>query len=145
MITGDDTFVQHTQTALSLIETQAPGLWEQVYVYIDSIESVTAGSGIDVATETFRVGDQTAYAPGWPLDDQVIWYASTIVHDSCHSYRFDTGLDPGGRDAELACLQDQLAALQAIGHVAFEGYVTGLIEGVDDPANQYWNDPNRHW
>lgn len=145
MISGDEAFVQHTESALSVIEAASPELYTQVYIYIDSIEAVSAGSGMDVYTETFKVGEQTAYAPGWPADDQVKWYASTIVHDSCHSRLYDTGEEPGGRDAELECLMDQLAALQAMGHPAFEGYVTGLIEGVDDPGNDYWNDPNRHW
>ena len=27
----------------------------------------------------------------------------------------------------------------------FSNYLTELIEGVDDPGNSYWNDPNRHW
>lgn len=27
----------------------------------------------------------------------------------------------------------------------FYTYVSGLIDGIDDPANAYWNDPNRHW
>jgi hypothetical protein len=27
----------------------------------------------------------------------------------------------------------------------FSNYIQGLIDGADDPKNQYWNQPNRHW
>jgi hypothetical protein len=41
---------------------------------------------------------------------------------------------------------DQLDALEALDRSEFfESYVQGLIDGVDDPENAYWNDPDRHW
>ena len=144
-IVGDDDFVAHTRAALALLASEVPENYAQVVAHIDTVESVDAGSGMDVFTKTFRVGDVTAYAPGYGPDDQVLWLAGTIVHDACHSRLYTDGEEYIGRDAELACLIDQLAALEMLSGFAFENYIGSLIEGVDDPGNDYWNDPNRHW
>jgi hypothetical protein len=40
----------------------------------------------------------------------------------------------------------QKAALELMtNNPFFANYVQGLIDGADDPANQYWNQSNRHW
>lgn len=144
-IVGDDEFVAQASAALDLLEDEVPDTYAEVLTHIETIESVSAGSGMDVFTKTFRVGDVTAYAPGYGPEDQVLWLAGTIVHDACHSRLYTDGEEYIGRDAELACLIDQLAALEILSGFAFESYISFLIEGVDDPANDYWNDPNRHW
>jgi predicted SprT family Zn-dependent metalloprotease len=101
---------------------------------------------MDVFTLTFLAGEQTAYAPGYEEPDQRVWFASALTHDACHSRLYATGEAYTGRDAELECLMDQLAALKLLDDVGFmTGYVQGLIDGVDDPDNDYWNDPDRHW
>jgi len=145
-LVGDDEFVDQAGEALALLGEDAPNSYAEVLIYITTIESVEAGSGMDVFTRTFLVGDETAYAPGYGEDDQVLWLAGTIVHDACHSRLYTDDQPYTGRDAELACLEDQLDALVTIDRSdGFEDYVQGLIEGVDDPQNAYWNDPNRHW
>jgi hypothetical protein len=144
-IIGDEAFTEQTDAALSLLASEAGDGYAQVLRYIDTIESVTAGSGMDVFTRTFLVGDETAFAPGFAREDQVVWLAGTIVHDSCHSRLYAEGVEYAGRDAELACMRDQLDTLEEIDHDYFEDYVQGLIDGVDDPENAYWTDPDRHW
>lgn len=145
-IEGSPEFVAWTNEALELLRTQAPEWYEQVFASIRTIRSVPAGSGMDVFGKVFKVGDITAYAPGFPPEQQLIWYAGSIVHDSCHSERFDQGLVYQGRDGELACLQDQKAALLLIETSSyFSDYVQSYIDGVDDPSNAYWATPTRHW
>ncbi len=145
-LVGDDEFVARAGEALALLGEDAPDAYAEALIYIATIESVEAGSGMDVFTKTFLVGDETAYAPGYGEDDQVLWLAGTIVHDACHSRLYTDDQPYAGRDAELACLEDQLDALVTIDRSdGFENYVQGLIEGVDDPQNAYWTDPNRHW
>ena len=101
---------------------------------------------MDVFSKVYLVGELTAYAPGFPPAAQLIWFAGTIVHDSCHSERFDQGLVYLGKEGEIACLTDQKAALLLLDtDPYFSDYVQGLIEGADDPANAYWTNPNRHW
>ncbi len=144
-ILGDEPFTTQTESALELLARDAADGYAQVVSYIVTIESVVAGSGMDVFTKTYLVGDETAFAPGFGGDDQIVWLAGTIVHDSCHSRLYSDGEEYIGRDAELACMVDQLAALESIDNDFFEEYVQDLIDGVDDPENAYWNDPNRHW
>ena len=146
VIVGDDEFGTHTSETLELLAADAPDGYAQVVAYIDVIEAIDAGSGMDVFTKTYLVGQETAYAPGFSRDEQVVWYAGTIVHDSCHSRLYSEGEPYIGRDSELACMFDQLDALEALDRSEFfESYVQGLIDGVDDPENAYWNDPDRHW
>jgi hypothetical protein len=143
---GDAEFVAHVKDALELLASKAPDSYAAVRTSVTRIRSVPSFSGMCYDTGTYRVGEETAYAPGYPREQQVVWLAGTIVHDGCHRDRFVQGLDPSGRDAELACLELQLAALKQIDEQGrFRDYVQDLVKGVDDPSNQYWNDPNRHW
>jgi hypothetical protein len=147
-IVGDDDFKAWTQRALEMIQPRAAEAYAEVTASIDIIESVPAGSGMYVEEKRYAVGEQTAYAPGYDEAQQLIWYAGTIVHDAHHSARYIRGDDPLGKDAEIACLTVQKAALELMtDDPFFRDYVQGLIDGADDPANQYWNQPleNRHW
>jgi hypothetical protein len=145
-VRGTADFVTWTQRALDLVKRSAPEWYDQVVRSIRVITSVPAGSGIFVQTKTFQVGNETAHAPGFNEAQQLIWYAGTIVHDSCHSRLYQEGKPHSGKAAEVACLTDQKAALLKFETSSyFSTYVQGLIDGADDPANQYWNNPNRHW
>jgi hypothetical protein len=145
-IDGDADFIAHVERALALLEEEAAASYADVLENVAVLRSVRSFSGMCYDTGTYRVGDETAHAPGYPVDRQVVWLAGTIVHDACHRARFVAGLEPSGRDAELACLQAQVAALRIIDKgKTFAGYVQGLIDGVDDPSNQYWTNPDRHW
>jgi hypothetical protein len=145
-VIGDDDFKQWAARALERIETSAPDAYKEVMASIDVIESVPAGSGMYVDERRFAVGDETAHAPGYDEDGQLLWFAGTIVHDAHHSALFIDGEPHTGKDAEVACLAVQKAALELMtSDPFFANYVQGLIDGADDPANQYWNQPNRHW
>jgi hypothetical protein len=146
IIEGDAEFVAWTERALELLRTKAPEWYAQVDESVRTLRSVTAGSGMDVFGKVYLVGDITAHAPNFGPDQQLVWYAGTIVHDSCHSERYDQKLVYQGKEGEVACLMDQKAALLLIDTgTYFSTYVQGLIDGADDPANAYWNTPNRHW
>jgi hypothetical protein len=136
-----------TQQALDLLKSKAASEYQLVADHVLVIESVTAGSGMVVQEKRFKVGEQTAYAPGHPQPQQLIWYAGTIVHDANHSALYAKGQPHSGKAAEIACLTIQKQALLKLETTSnyFSTYVQGLIDGADDPANQYWNQPNRHW
>jgi hypothetical protein len=145
-VRGDPDFVAWTNEALNFLQSRAPEMHGRVLRSIRAIQSVTAGSGMDVVGKVFKVGDVTAHAPGHSRANQLVWYAGTMVHDACHSARYDRGQPASGKDAEVACLTEQREALRLIETgTFFLNYVQGLIDGADDPQNQYWNQPNRHW
>ena len=146
LIAGDDEFVSHAERALALLDDRAPEPYVHVIENIVMLRQVDAFSGMCYDTGAYRVGQETAYAPGYPEDQQVVWLAGTIVHDGCHRARFVANLEPGGRDGELACLIEQVEALELIEDgTFFRDYVQGFVDTIDDPASQYWNNPDRHW
>ncbi|HEX5369513.1 MAG TPA: hypothetical protein VFY10_08875 [Dehalococcoidia bacterium] len=144
-IVGDATFTSWTDQALSLLQSSAPTWYTQVDTYLTEILQVPTGTGrITVGTRTFQAGPDTVKAPTLSSAQQLQWYAGSIVHDSCHERLYETGQQFKGKDAEIACLKDQEAALRLITSDPFlPNYVQGLIDGADDPANQYWLNP--HW
>jgi hypothetical protein len=145
-IIGTEEFKAWTMQALELIETRAPEAYAEVVRSLKVIESVTAGSGVNVAEGHYSVGDVTAHIPGFEDDQQLVWYAGTIVHDAHHADLCLRGEVYYGKEAEIACLTVQKAALELLSDDSFfANYVQGFIDGADDPANQYWNQPNRHW
>jgi len=145
-VIGDEAFKTWAQQALTLIETRAPEAYKEVRASIKVIESVAAGSGMYVEEKRYAVGDETAHAPGYDEAQQLVWYAGTIVHDAHHSALNARGEPYTGKDAEIDCLTVQKAALRLLtDDPFFANYVQGLIDGADDPVNQYWNQPNRHW
>ena len=145
-IDGDADFIAHVEKALDLLKAKAPSSYADVASAVVMIRQVDAFSGMCYNNGAYRVGEETAHAPGYAAPAQVVWLAGTIVHDACHRARFVAGESPSGRDAELACLKLQAAALKKIEKgTAFAAYVQSLVDGVDDPSNQYWTNPNRHW
>jgi len=145
-VIGDEDFKEWTRQALDRLQAQAPDAYGEVLASIDVIESVDAGSGMYVEEKRYAVGDQTAHAPGYDEPRQLIWFAGTVVHDAHHSNQFARSVPHTGKDAEVECLTVQKAALELLtAEPFFANYVQGLIDGADDPANQYWNQPNRHW
>jgi hypothetical protein len=145
-VIGDDAFKAWADQALALIAEKAPQAYQEVTASIKVIESVPAGSGMYVDEKRFAVGDETAHAPGYDDDRQLLWFAGTVVHDAHHSALYSRNEPHTGKDAEIACLTAQKAALALMtDDPFFANYVQGLIDGADDPANQYWNQPNRHW
>lgn len=145
-IVGSPSFVAQTNAALDLLRQRAPSFYAEVLAQVITISSVSQGSGMNVANGTYQVGNETAFAPGFKARDQQIWYAGTITHDGHHRFLYQRGLTFDGRDGELVCLAYQRDALALLTpDPYFKTYVQGSIDGVDDPANQYWSDPNRHW
>jgi hypothetical protein len=143
---GDERFIAHVQRALDLLAGADAESYAYVVENVTRIRQVEDVSGMCYDTGTYRVGERTAFAPGYPEASQVVWLAGTIVHDGCHRARFVAGLKPGGKNAEIACLEVQEVALRRIdSNPFFADYVRSLIDGADDPENQYWKEENRHW
>lgn len=145
-IDGDEAFIAHVEAALGLLRDGVPDAYATVLGDVAVIWQVESFSGMCYDTGIYRVGLETAFAPGYGQPQQALWLAGTIVHDGCHRARFVEGLAPSGRDAELACLLLQAEALSGMdGGAGFAAYVQNLAATVDDPASQYWTNPNRHW
>jgi hypothetical protein len=154
-LVGDAGFVSWTNQALALLQTNAPTWYTQVKTYLSVILQMPTGTGrITVGTRTVQAGDETTHdsnlsparSPGLSqsqsLAYQLAWYASVIVHESCHEREYEHGQPFSGKPGELPCLSDQEAALLLTEPgPTLSNYVQGIIDGADDPTNQYWLHP----
>ena len=106
-IEGDKRFINHTKKALRLLKNKAPYYYKLfVYKFIRRIKLYRL-SGVCLDS-IFLVSKKTAF-PG------LRWYASNIVHESCHLWRNARGLKPGGTKAELECIRVQIKVGLLIG------------------------------
>jgi len=145
-IEGDDEFVVWTGEALALLRRKAPEWNARVESSLTTIKSISRGSGVVVWSQTYLAAEETVHCPGYPREQQLAWYASSIVHDATHVELYRGGRPHSGKDAEVACLNAQRAALDLISpETSLSAYVQGLIDGADDAANQYWETVDRHW
>lgn len=148
-IVGDDSCKTKTNQALDLLRNNAGIHYEVVTYHVGVIECVDKGSGIEVwaTPPRFRAGEIT-------VDGGTIWYAGTIVHDSCHSKLYSdylkknpqTGFVPSniysGKDAEAQCLVVQHNALVLLGAPQ-----TTLDTVENALESEYWKIPyeDRWW
>lgn len=143
-IIGDENCKSRTYEALNLLEEKASTHALIIKKYIGIIECVDKGSGM-VAQETpprFKVGLLT-------LNAGSIWYAGSIVHDSCHSKLYYDALvnngnvysdDWTGKVAESKCIAIQYDALEKIGA---DQKTLDYLKSVID--TNYWDISDRWW
>jgi len=158
-IVGDDSCKTKTNQALDLLRNNAGIHYEVVTYHVGVIECVDKGSGIEVwaTPPRFRAGEIT-------VDGGTIWYAGSIVHESCHSKLYSdylknnpqTGLPSlgktnfgfvpsniySGKDAEAQCVTVQYHALVLLGATQ-----TTLDTVENALEREYWKIPyeDRWW
>lgn len=131
-----------TSGALNLIREKAPQEYEFINKYIGVIHCVSGGSGMYAAENPprFQVGAKTREAG-------TLWYASTIIHDACHSKQYqDRLINPlkGSqadikRLSEAECLEFQADAAQKMG--ADQYYVDFIKNSI---SKEYWHGENNY-
>ncbi len=137
---GSEAFVIQVKKALDMLKRWAPEWYTYATSGLDKIREVpeSQGSGVWVAERRFDIVPSHAFAGSG--SGAVIWLAGIIVHDACHVHRYEAGLQSGGRDGELACLQVQLPATEAIDpRDRFSSYLNTVIANIDNPEYQWWH------
>lgn len=116
-ITGDDVCLEATNEALDLLKRKSRTDFDKVVSNLGVIECSSQGSGTFVweYPVRFQAGTATYQADS-------IWYASALVHESCHAKQYGDyrashkGVVPdeiySGREAEVQCLGAQYEALE---------------------------------
>ena len=122
--------MEQTEEALDLLRKEYPAYYDYANKYIGKILCIEAGSGMKMTWDppTFKVGLKTrdGLSGAWDEHDGGRWYASSIVHDACHSAQYYDWLlgHPGERvptekyfsgAAETECGQIQAGLLEAMG------------------------------
>jgi len=141
-IVGDTNFTAKTQKAMDLIVGSQYG-YELVTSYIAVIEQSTY-SGMRAYDDppTYQVGEATYNA-------STTWYASTIIHDACHSKLYFDSLEEygyvdndmwTGNIPEMMCMSAQIDFLKEIGAPRYEvDYAISIID------TNYWDIEDRWW
>jgi hypothetical protein len=131
-----------------MLQERAPIHHGVVTQYVGLIECVESGSGMDAWFDPPR------YLAGRKTRDAgTIWYAGTIVHDTCHAKLLHdylatsedtTSVPPEvwtGRDAVALCLAAQHNALSEIG--ASQQILDYVKKSID---REYWDVPfDQRW
>ena len=71
---------------------------------------------------------------GYKIPDDL---ASRLVHEACHVYRYQAGLQPGGYEGEKACLIVNIEAA-AIFDPGGLSLFQRILARIDDPEYQWW-------
>lgn len=148
-IIGREAFVQQTEAALALLESNAPDAYEKILTFVGGIEQGQhSGMWAFENPPRYEVGDATAFST-------LTWYASTIAHDATHSQLYYEYLrahpgDPIPQEAwadvesERFCIAYQLDVATRIGAPASEiEYLAGLTGDhcdVDHDGDCDWDD-----
>ncbi|MBS3163635.1 hypothetical protein J4427_03010 [Candidatus Woesearchaeota archaeon] len=143
-IVGDSDCVLKTNQALTLLKKEARVHYNVVTKSVGVIKCVDKGFGIYVGINPpkYVVGKAT-------INAGTIWYASTIVHDACHSKQYhDYRVDHPyatvplkiytGKNAEALCLNAQYDALVKIGaNQIILDHIKNIIN------SEYWEIPKK--
>jgi len=148
-ITGSEAFVQQTEAALALLESNAPDAYEKILTFVGVIgQGEHSGMWAFETPPRYEVGQATAFST-------LTWYASTIAHDATHSelyyvYRQSHPGQPIPQEAwadvasERFCIAYQLDVAERIGAPASETeYLAGLTGDhcdVDLDGDCDWDD-----
>lgn len=146
IVQGDESCRNKTEEALEILEEKAMPYFDMVLENVGMIQCVKEHSGMhaDAVLPIYHAGSGTVNAGA-------VWYASTIVHDACHSRLYNDYLALHedvpyevwtGKKAELTCLKEQYNVLKELGA---EDYVLEHVQNMMNYA--YWDIPyeERHW
>jgi len=137
-----------TNEALRLLNDKSSSHYSYVLQYIGIVECAEDQSGMFVWEEPPR------FLAGAPtVDAGTLWFASVLVHESCHSQQYQdyTLANPGevvpqdtyyGEGPEVECLDKQQEALIGLDS---DPYYIGYVE--DQKSAGYWHVPydEREW
>ena len=109
-IIGDTSCQEQTSSAINLLKNKSPRDYQKVLKHLGTIECINSGSVVYPWQNPplFRVGRETSNAG-------IFWYASVLVHETCHIELYSKGLAWKGEGPEKTCLEIQYDALVKIG------------------------------
>ena len=142
-VAGSPGFLHLVERAFELLREWAPEWYTYVATAaLHKIEQMPniQNSGVFIDTRTF-VADNTVQTEDEVTFATVVAMVGSLAHEACHLHQWNDGTATVGWRNELACLQAQLAATEAVDPLdRFSYWLKGLIRNIENPAYWWWTD-----
>jgi hypothetical protein len=117
-IQGDEDFINKTKSALTLLSRS--NTFQEIKKYLGKIKQHDkSGMNFYAKPPTFEVAKPT-------YSSNPKWYASTIAHDTYHSYLYHNNQEHSGKKAEQQCTEIQLKVWNEINKKGIIPSIMGL-------------------
>ncbi len=140
VLEGSPGFILQMEQALDLLQSLSPKWYQYVIEGLDRIRQAPAGfMGVHVAGRHLELnyGDQPP--PDRDIYAHTLFTGTVFIHEACHVYRYEAGLEAGGLEGERACVETELAALleYAPDSPDLQLY-RRVLANIDRPECQWW-------
>ena len=109
---GSPGFILQMEQALDLLQNLSPKWYQYVITGLDRIRQTPQGIiGVHVGGRHFDLSYSDDLPPGRDWYGHTLYTGTVFIHEACHVFRYEAGLEPGGLEGERACVETELAAL----------------------------------
>ena len=139
-VVGSPNFVTMADRAFDLLKRHAPHWYTYVISGLNAIEEIPPGQSSGILIDS-RVYVQSYDSAHVPTDWDVIDLVGGMAHEACHVHRWDAGLREEGWRNEIQCVQEQLAATEAVDPIDRQSaWLNDLIANIENPEYWWWVD-----
>ena len=139
-IEGSPGFVRQMHNALDMLRDRAPYWYDYVLRGLDGIRQTPPEViGVHVAERVFDLDYSDEPPVGISLESHATHDAAMLVHEACHVYRYEAGLEAGGLDGESACVEAEIQALEFINpNSRWIQFYSAVLSNIHRPECQWW-------
>ena len=140
-IEGSPGFVLQMEQALDMLRAGSAHWYNYVLGGLDKIVQDLSNDvpGVHLAARTFHLDYSDQPPEGISYDVHTTHNAAMLVHEACHVYRYEAGLESGGLAGETACVQTEIKALQAINPDSnWISFAQTVLANIHRPECQWW-------
>lgn len=111
-IEGSPGFLRQMEQALDLLQNLSPKWYQYVISGLDRIRQTPGGKiSVHVQSRHLDLSYADDLPPGRDLYEHALYTGTVFIHEACHVFRYEAGLESGGLEGERACVETEVAAL----------------------------------
>ena len=140
-IEGSPGFVLQMEQALDMLRAGSAHWYNYVLGGLDKIVQDLSNDvpGVHLGARTFHLDYVDQPPDGVSYDVHTTHNAAMLVHEACHVYRYEAGLESGGLAGETACVQTEIQALQAVNpDSSWISFAQTVLANIHRPECQWW-------
>ena len=137
---GSPGFILQMEQALDLLQSLSPKWYQYAIAGLDRIRQTPQGViGVHVAGRHFDLNYSDDLPPGRDFYEHTLYTGTVFIHEACHVFRYEAGLQPGGLEGERACVETELAALLEYAPDSPEVHNSRrVLANIHRPECQWW-------